>query len=118
MVPADCLIDAIEAKAVTVLANFVRTGSNLLQTAPYLFCALSAPISGEVTVKEHIILGIDESDAEEQRDLWLSEDPAIKSPARASATKRTAMWLTRLGSRRVPRVPITADYEDPDVATK
>jgi hypothetical protein len=92
-VPSDCLIDAIEAKAATVLANFVRTGSNLLQTAPCLFCALSAPISGEITVKEHIILGIDERGAEEQRDLWLSENPPIKSPARASATKRTAMLV-------------------------
>jgi hypothetical protein len=55
---------AIEAKAVTVLANFVRTGSNLLQTAPYLYLRVERAHSSEITVKEHIILGIDERDAE------------------------------------------------------
>ena len=42
------------------------------------------------TVKEHIILGIDKHDAEEQLDLWLSENPAIKVlkvPAKARASQ-------------------------------
>jgi hypothetical protein len=49
-----------------MLASCVRTGSNFLQTALYFF----AVHSDEITVKEHIILSIDERDAEEQRDLW------------------------------------------------
>jgi hypothetical protein len=56
------------------------------------FATTCAPISGEITVKEHIILGIDERERR-ATDLWLSENPAIKSPARASATKRTAMLV-------------------------
>jgi hypothetical protein len=29
-------------------------------------------------MKEHLILGTDKRDAEEQRDAWLSQNPAIK----------------------------------------
>jgi hypothetical protein len=29
-------------------------------------------------IKEHIILGMDEGDVEKLKDLWLSENPAIK----------------------------------------
>jgi hypothetical protein len=107
---------AIEAKAVTVLANFVRTSSNLLQTAPYLYLRVERAHSSEITVKEHIILGIDERDAEEQRDLWLSENPAIKV-LRVHRPTREPQWLTRLGTRNVPRVSTTVDYKDPDVNT-
>src|SRR5712671_1685250 len=36
-------------------------------------------------VKEHLILGTDKQDAEKQRDLWLSQNPALKGCQDASS---------------------------------
>jgi hypothetical protein len=67
------------------------------------------------TVKEHIILGIDKHDAEEQLDLWLSEDPAIKVLKVHQPRREPQNLLMRLGGRNVPRFSITVDYEEADV---
>jgi hypothetical protein len=67
------------------------------------------------TVKEHIILGIDKHDAEEQLDLWLSENPAIKVLRVQQPRREPHNLLTRLGGRNVPRFSITVDYEEADV---
>jgi hypothetical protein len=68
----------------------------------------------EITVKEHVILGIDKRDVEEQRDLWLSRNPAIKVIRVHQLQYEPQSWLTRFGSKNVPRVSITVDYEDPE----
>jgi len=55
---------------------------------------------------------------EEQRDLWLSKNPAIKILRVHPPKREPQSWLTRLGVRNVPRVSITVDYEDPDIITE
>jgi hypothetical protein len=71
--------------------------------------------SGKI-VKEHLILGTDKRDAEEQRDLWLSENPSIKVVKIHRAKREPKTLLTLIGSRHVPRVSIMVEYEDPDAA--
>ena len=66
-------------------------------------------------MKEHIILGIDEEDVEKQKDLWLSENPAIKVLRVQQPRREPHNLLTRLGGRNVPRFSITVDYEEADV---
>ena len=90
---------------------------------PFADCAVSflrvqRGHSNEITLKEHIILGTDERDVEEQRDLWLSKNPAIKVLRVHQPKREPQSWLTRLGSRNVPRVSMTIDYEDPDLTTE
>jgi hypothetical protein len=69
-------------------------------------------------VKEHLILGIDKHDAEEQLDLWLSENPAIKVLRVHPLRREPQSLLMRLGSRNVPRFSITLDYEEADVSNE
>jgi hypothetical protein len=66
-------------------------------------------------VKEHLILGTDNQDAEKQRDLWLSQNPALKVLRMHPAKLEPPTWLTRIGSKHVPRVSITVEYEELDV---
>ena len=66
-------------------------------------------------VKEHLILGTDEQDAEEQRDLWLSQNPALKVLRMHPVKLEPPTLLTRIGSRHVPRVSITVEYEEPEI---
>jgi hypothetical protein len=67
-------------------------------------------------VKEHLILGTDKQDAEEQRDLWLSENPSIKVVTIHPVKREPHTLLTLIGSRHVPRVSIMVEYEEPDTA--
>jgi hypothetical protein len=67
-------------------------------------------------VKEHLILGTDKRDAEEQRDLWLSENPSIKVVKIHRVKREPQTLLTLIGSKHVPRVSITVEYEEPDAA--
>lgn len=69
-------------------------------------------------MKEHVILGIDKRDVEEQRDLWLSKNPAIKVIRVHQLQYEPQSWLTRFGSKNVPRVSITVDYEEPDATVE
>ena len=71
--------------------------------------------SGKI-VKEHLILGTDKRDAEEQRDLWLSENPSIKVVKIHEVKREPQTLLTLIGSKHVPRVSITVEYETPDAA--
>jgi hypothetical protein len=66
-------------------------------------------------VKEHLILGTDKQDAEKQRDLWLSQNPALKVLRMHPVQPEPPTLLTRIGSRHVPRVSITVEYEDPEI---
>ena len=61
---------------------------------------------------------MDKRDVEEQRDLWLSKNPAIKVVRVHPLRREPQSWLTRIGMRNVPRVSISVDYEDADVATE
>jgi hypothetical protein len=66
-------------------------------------------------VKEHLILGTDKQDAEKQRDLWLSQNPALKVLRMHPVKLEPPTLLTRIGSRHVPRVSITVEYEEPEI---
>jgi hypothetical protein len=69
-------------------------------------------------VKQHLILGTDKRDAEKQRDLWLSENPAIKVIKLHRVKREPQTLLTLIGSTHVPRVSILVEYEEPDVAAE
>jgi hypothetical protein len=66
-----------------------------------------------VAVKEHLILGTDKRHAEEQRDLWLSENPSIRVIKVHRVKREPQTLLTRIGARNVPRVSIIVEYEEP-----
>jgi hypothetical protein len=66
-------------------------------------------------VREHLILGTDKQDAEKQRDLWLSQNPALKVLRMHPVQPEPPTLLTRIGSRHVPRVSITVEYEEPEI---
>ena len=69
-------------------------------------------------MKERLILGIDRWDAESQRDLWLSQNPAIKVIKIHRVKREPSTLLARIGAKHVPRVSIMVEYEDSeDVAT-
>jgi hypothetical protein len=68
-------------------------------------------------VKEHLILGTDKRDAEQQRDLWLSENPAIRVIKIHRVKREPQTLLTLIGSKHVPRVSILVEYEETEVAT-
>jgi len=63
-------------------------------------------------MKQHMILGRDNDDAEACRDRWLSENPSIKILRVHHPRPEPATWLTRFGGRNVPRVSITVEYEE------
>ena len=69
-------------------------------------------------VKEHLILGTDKQDAEKQRDLWLSQNPALTVVRMHPVKLEPRTLLTRIGSKHVPHVSILVEYEDPDVRTE
>jgi hypothetical protein len=71
--------------------------------------------SGRI-VKEHLILGTDKRDAEEQIDLWLSENPSIKVVKIHRVKREPPTLLTLIGSKHVPRVSVMVEYEEPDAA--
>jgi hypothetical protein len=70
-------------------------------------------LSQEDVVKEHVILGADQADVEKQKDLWLSENPAIKV-LKVHRIRRERTLLSRLGGKNIPRFSIAVDYEEPD----
>ena len=63
-------------------------------------------------MKQHMILGRDNDDAEASRDRWLSENPSIKVLRVHRPKPEPETWLTRLGGRNVPRVSIIVEYEE------
>lgn len=69
-------------------------------------------------VKQHLILGTDSQDAENQKDLWLSQNPAIRVVKIHGVTPEPETLLTRIGRKHVPRVSIMVEYEEPEVAAE
>jgi len=67
-------------------------------------------------VKEHLILGTDKRDAEQQRDLWLSENPSIRVVKIHRVKREPKTLLTLIGSKHVPRVSILVEYEETEVS--
>jgi hypothetical protein len=67
-------------------------------------------------VKEHLILGTDKRDAEQQRDLWLSENPSIRVIKIHRVKREPQTLLTLIGSKHVPRVSILLEYEETEVS--
>jgi hypothetical protein len=63
-------------------------------------------------VKQHIILGVNERDIVQQKDLWLSENPFIKVLKVHRIRREPRNLLSRLGG---PRFSVTIDYEEPDL---
>jgi hypothetical protein len=66
-------------------------------------------------VKEYLILGTDKRDAEQQRDLWLSENPSIRVIKIHRVKREPQTLLTLIGSKHVPRVSILLEYEEIEV---
>lgn len=66
----------------------------------------------DTQVNEHLILGTDKRDAEEQRDLWLSENPSIRVIKLHRVKREPQTLLTLIGSKHVPRVSILVEYEE------
>jgi hypothetical protein len=66
-------------------------------------------------VREHLILGTDKRDVEIQRDLWLSQNPALKVIKIHGVQREPQTLLTRIGSKHVPRVSIVVEIEEPVV---
>jgi hypothetical protein len=66
-------------------------------------------------MKEHIILGTDRRDAERLKDLWLAQHPAIKV-LKVHPSRLERHLLARIGGRNIPRVSITVDYEESELA--
>jgi hypothetical protein len=66
-------------------------------------------------VRQHMILGTDGQDAEKQRDLWLSQNPAIKVVKIHNVRQEPATLLMRIERKRVPRVSIMVEYEEAEV---
>jgi hypothetical protein len=64
-------------------------------------------------MSKYIILGADECDAEEQRDLWLKEHPGIKINRVHPPEREPSNLLPRFGSKKSLRVSILIDYEVP-----
>ena len=62
-------------------------------------------------MKEYLILGTDQRDAETHRDLWLSQNPAIQVIKIHEAKRQPRNLLSRIGSNHVPRVSILVQYE-------
>ena len=67
-------------------------------------------------VKEHLILGTDKRDAEQQRDLWLSENPSIRVIKIHRVKREPQTLLTLIGSKHVPRVSILVEYEETEIS--
>ena len=67
-------------------------------------------------VKEYLILGTDKRDAEQQRDLWLSENPSIRVIKIHRVKREPQTLLTLIGSKHVPRVSISLEYEETEVS--
>jgi hypothetical protein len=66
----------------------------------------------EDVVKEHLILGTDERDAEEQIDLWLSQNPTFKVIKIHGVKREPENLLTLIGRKHVPRVSVMVEYEE------
>jgi hypothetical protein len=69
-------------------------------------------------VKTYLILGFDRRDAENQRDLWLSQNPAIKVIKIHRVKREPPTLLSRLGTKNIPRVSIMVEYLDSDDSMK
>jgi len=69
-------------------------------------------------VKEHLILGTDKQDAEKQRDLWLSQNPALTVVRMHPVKLEPRTLLTRIGSKHVPHVSIMVEYKEADVSAE
>jgi hypothetical protein len=65
-------------------------------------------------MKEHLILGTDKRDAEEQRDAWLAQNPAVKVIKIHRVRQEQPSLLALVGRKHVPRVSILLEYEEPD----
>ena len=78
-----------------------------------ILSANKAVRSGRI-VKEYLILGTDKRDAEQHRDLWLSENPSIKVVKIHRVKREPQSLLTLIGS--FPRVSIVVEYEEPAAA--
>jgi hypothetical protein len=94
---------------VTLLKSFSHRGATKFGYSK-LGCRPIGDRSGRV-MQEHLILGIDDRDAEAQRDLWLSQNPAIKVIKIHGVKREPPNLLTRTGGKCVPRVSILVEYE-------
>jgi hypothetical protein len=64
--------------------------------------------------KEHVILGIDTLDIQEQKDRWLAENPHISITETSDIEREPPSLLIRFGGRGVPRFSMLLRYRDED----
>lgn len=71
-------------------------------------------MSFENAAKEHLILGTDARDIEEQKQRWLEENPQIEIIESGDVRREPASLLIRLGGKRIPRFSILLQYRETD----
>jgi hypothetical protein len=74
-------------------------------------------MSIQESFKEHVILGIDTLDIQEQKDRWLAENPHISITETSDIKREPPSLLIRFGGRGVPRFSMLLRYRDEDVPT-
>lgn len=67
-------------------------------------------------MSEYMILGKDDREVEEQRELWLKAHRGIRIIRVHPPKPEPPTLLTRFGGKHVPRVSILIDYEFPEAA--
>jgi hypothetical protein len=104
-----------------LLSLGMRVPANLYQIGSFGDCEVKHQRhfdNVDNVVKQHLILGTDSQDAENQKDLWLSQNPAIRVVKIHGVTPEPETLLTRIGRKHVPRVSIMVEYEEPEVAAE
>lgn len=61
--------------------------------------------------QHRIILGTNQRDVEERRDVWLSENPEIKVVQIHPPRPEPWTLLMRIGGANIPRISIEIEYE-------
>jgi hypothetical protein len=75
-------------------------------------------MSFEDTAKEHLILGTDAHDIEEQKQRWLVENPQIEIIESGDIRREPSSLLIRLGGKRIPRFSVLLQYREMDVPAR
>ncbi|MGA7804106.1 hypothetical protein [Bradyrhizobium sp.] len=91
-----------------------RQALRSLQVLPCLIDSRQIIMSFENAAKEHLILGTDARDIEEQKQRWLEENPQIEIIESGDVRREPASLLIRLGGKRIPRFSILLQYRETD----
>jgi hypothetical protein len=90
----------------------------LYQIGSFGACEVKHQRHFDNVVKQHLILGTDSQDVENQKDLWLSQNPKIHVVQIHGVEREPETLLTRIGRKHVPRVSLMVEYEEPEAAAE